>query len=163
MTSFPTSMTHQFAIYCYDRKKGRLSWSFRRTDFSGLHLCFVSSILWNCRANGQAVLFSKQLFKIQEKTQVHSLIFFFFYIWTVLYLLRKQIIWHFCIIFYSEMSQCFAFINKSNLCSSTNGKLRDRSWFLGPSGSLCQNQKYNLMSWFPVQYSDSKEALSRHI
>ena len=65
--SLPTYTTHEFCslVIWWGKRQTVLKFQlFRGADFSDLHLCFVSSILWNCSANGQAILFSKQICKI---------------------------------------------------------------------------------------------------
>lgn len=116
-----------FGFFWCDREKDRLSWNFNSSGkqfFAGWHLYFVSFV-WNCSANGQVTLFSK--YSKSKKNLRYTDNFP-----TVLYMFRGQITWHSCNIFCSEISQCITVINKSNLSSCTNGKLRDRTWFWVP-------------------------------
>lgn len=155
----PTRLIH-FEIYWYDGEEDRLSWSFSCWGEQIFQGCIYTLFPLSSEIAVQmARLYCSANKCPKSKRKLRYTVFFP----TVLYLLRKQIAWHFCNIFYSEIARCIAVINKSNLSSSTNGKLRARSWFLGPSGRLWQSQKYNLMSWFPVQYSDSKAALPLYI
>lgn len=95
-----------------------------RKCLSGWRLYFVSSV-WNCSANGQGTLFSKYSKSKRKLRYIYNTV-------GKLSVFRGQITWHFCNIFCSEISQCITVINKSNLSSTTNGKLRDRTWFWVP-------------------------------
>lgn len=120
-------MTHQFYIN-FDGEKDCLevpalqeSKFFRAASL----LCFLYPLKLQCKWPGYTV---QQTNIKNPRGNSDTQIFFFS---TLLYLLSKQITWHFCSIFYSELSQCIAVVNKSNLSSSTNGKLRGRSWIFG--------------------------------
>lgn len=87
-------------------------------------LCFLRPLILQCSWTGYTIQ-QMNIHNSRGNTDNFSIVLPFF---------REQIIWQFWNIFFacSEISHCISVINKSNLSSSTNGKLRDGTWFCVP-------------------------------